>query len=183
MSGRVRIKWEFDDDAKNLLLATPAIINNDELTITKDLESIRKIITGNVLATFFQPIYAMQDGSVLGYEALSRVMGENPFGEIRELFLRALKSGCICALDCACLSTALKTANTFSLAERSEYLFMNLCPETLMNNGLFLETCDSLVETLGISREQIVSGNNRRKHDLQLCLFQAIFREIPAVGI
>jgi len=156
MSGRVRIKWEFDDDAKNLLLATPAIINNDELTITKDLESIRKIITGNVLATFFQPIYAMQDGSVLGYEALSRVMGENPFGEIRELFLRALKSGCICALDCACLSTALKTANTFSLAERSEYLFMNLCPETLMNNGLFLETCDSLVETLGISREQIV---------------------------
>jgi EAL domain-containing protein (putative c-di-GMP-specific phosphodiesterase class I)/GGDEF domain-containing protein len=156
MSGRVRIKWEFNDDAAKLKLESPAKLDSDELSITRDLEAIRKIITGNVLTTAFQPIFNMENGSVLGYEALTRLREENPFGEIQELFLRALKTGCIGALDSACLSTALKIAHAFSLGEKSELLFMNVCPETLMNNTLFLETCDSLVQTFGISRERIV---------------------------
>lgn len=156
MSGRVRIKWEFDEDRT---ISRPKIStepDSDEKRITQDLESIQKIITGNVLTTAFQPVFNRENGSVLGYEALTRLRGENPFGEIRELFLRALQSGCICALDCACLSSTLKTAHSFSLAERPELLFVNTCPETLMNSSLFFDTCDSLAETFGISRKQIV---------------------------
>jgi len=156
MSGRVRIKWEFGDDTAVLRPEIPARPESDEARITQDLESIQEIITGDVLTTVFQPVFNMENGSVLGYEALTRHRGENPFGEIRELFLRALQTGCICALDSACLTTALKSADTFSLAERPELLFMNICPETLMNNGLFLETCDSLVSKFGLAREQIV---------------------------
>jgi hypothetical protein len=156
MSGRVRIKWEFDEDATILRPEIPAEPDNNEKQITRDLEAIHNIITGNVLTTVFQPVFNRENGSVLGYEALTRLRKENPFGEIRELFLRALQTGCICALDCACLSTTLKTVHTLSLAERPEFLFVNTCPETLMNSSLFLDTCDNLIETFGISREKIV---------------------------
>jgi predicted signal transduction protein with EAL and GGDEF domain len=156
MSGRVRIKWEFDEDAAILRPEIPAEPDNNEKQLTRDLEAIHNIITGNVLTTVFQPVFNRENGSVLGYEALTRLRKENPFGEIRELFLRALQTGCICALDCACLSTTLNTVHTLSLAGKPEFLFVNTCPETLMNGSLFLDTCDNLIETFGISREKIV---------------------------
>lgn len=159
MSGTIRIKWEFNDDednAEKLRPASSTTLDNDELKITQDLESIRNIIAGNTLTTHFQPIFNAENGSVLGYEALTRTKNENPFGSIGNLFQRAIQTGCICVLDTVCLATALKTATNYSLADRPEYLFMNVCPETLMNNSLFHDTCDSLVETLGIAREQIV---------------------------
>ena len=158
MSGRVRIKWKFDDedDEEKLRPASSTTLDNVELKITQDLESIREIIAGSTLTTHFQPIFNAENGSVLGYEALSRTKEKNPFADIGELFQRAIQTGCICVLDTACFATALKTAKTFSRADRPEYLFMNVCPETLMNNSLFQDTCDSLVETIGIAREQIV---------------------------
>jgi diguanylate cyclase (GGDEF)-like protein len=156
MSGRVRIKWEFDDNRAILQPEIQSEPDSDEKQITQDLSAIERIITGNALTTVFQPVYNRESGSVLGYEALTRLRGQNPFGEIRELFLKALQTGCICALDCACLSETLKTANSYSLAERPELLFVNTCPETLMNNTLFFETCDSLVDAFHFPREQIV---------------------------
>lgn len=156
MPGRVRIKWEFKEDAAILQPEIPVEPDSDEKRITRDLEAIQSIIGGNVLTTVFQPLFNRENGSVLGYEALTRLRGENPFGEIRELFHRAMQTGCICALDCACLSSTLATAHACSLAQRSELLFVNTCPETLMNSSLFFDTCDNLVGTFGIPREQIV---------------------------
>lgn len=156
MTSRLRIKWEFDDDASQRYHEIHSAMGNDELKIARDLGAIRKIISENALTTLFQPIFDSEKGTVLGYEALSRTREENPFGGIAELFRKASQSGCICALDCACLSAALRSANIFSLKERPELLFLNLCPETLMNNILFHGTCDNLVDTFGIPREKIV---------------------------
>lgn len=156
MSGRVRIKWEFKEDSAILQPEVPAEADSDEKRITQDLEAIQSIIGGNALTSVFQPIFNRENGSVLGYEALTRLRGANPFGGIRELFLRAMQTGCICALDCACLSSTLTAARSFSQEQRPELLFVNTCPETLMNSSLFFETCDNLVETFGIPREQIV---------------------------
>lgn len=180
MSGRVRIKWEFDEESVVLQPEIPVEAINDEKRITRDLEAIQSIISENLLTTVFQPIFNRENGSVLGYEALTRLQGENPFGEIRDLFHRAMQTGCICTLDCACLSSTLATAHSFSLAQRSELLFVNTCPETLMNSSLFFDTCDNLVGTFGISREQIVLEITE---DFQLRLFPAVPGNLPSPGL
>ncbi len=156
MPGRIRIKWEFNDDNESATRELARIATSDENTFARDLESIQTIIHDNSLTTLFQPIFNTDNGAVLGYEALTRTQGENPFGGVGDLFQRAIQTGCVCALDCACLAMSLKSAHTFALRDRPECLFLNLCPETLMNNGLFLDTCDTLVESLGISRDKIV---------------------------
>lgn len=156
MSGRIRIRWEFDDDREQPRRETAPFAGHDEAHLARDLESIQDIIHGNNLTTLFQPIICVENGSVLGYEALTRTREKNPFGGIAELFQRAIQTGCVCTLDCACIERALKSADAFSLRNRCECLFLNLCPETLMNNGLFLDTCDSLLEQFGIAREKIV---------------------------
>jgi len=152
----MRIKWEFEDDEAPGHRQTPSSAEQEELAFARDLTSILKIISDNSLKTLFQPIVNMEDGSVFGYEALTRTEGENPFGGIEGLFQRAIQTGCVCPLDTAAFTTALSTAHGLSFPEQQSLLFMNLCPETLMNNGLFLETCDSLVDALDITRDRIV---------------------------
>ncbi len=155
-SAKMRIRWEFDDEPRTLPRDFAPIATQDEAAIARDLESIRNIIQGDQLTTLFQPIFDAVAGSVAGYEALTRTRGQNPFGNIGALFQRAIQTGCVCALDCACLERSLHAAGIFSLQNRSECLFLNLCPETLMNNGLFLDTCDVILQRLSIPREKIV---------------------------
>ncbi|MRR58075.1 MAG: GGDEF domain-containing protein [Deltaproteobacteria bacterium] len=156
MSGRMRIRWEFEDGPAPGLRQMQSSFEQEERASARDLGEILKIISENSLKTLFQPIICIDDGSVFGYESLTRTEGDNPFGGVEELFQRAIQTGCVCTLDTAAFTTALRTAHGSSFPEQQSLLFMNLCPETLMNNGLFLDTCDSLVEALGFSRERIV---------------------------
>ncbi|MCM2358196.1 MAG: EAL domain-containing protein [Geobacteraceae bacterium] len=122
----------------------------------KELTAIASLLASDSLTSHLQPIFSARSGKVFGYEALLRIEGDNPFGSIADIFRRAIATGCISALDTRCLETAVMTAHRFALHEEPVALFINVCPETLMNPCISFEGIDRLVELLGFRKEQII---------------------------
>lgn len=61
----------------------------------KSENSLLEIIRGGYIKPVYQPIASLRDGSILGYEALSRISLPGCEIEIEELFdLAPLHSGC-----------------------------------------------------------------------------------------
>ena len=58
-------------------------------------QKLEEIIVNQWITPVYQPIVSLQDGSVLGFEALSRVEKPGIFDNIEEMFQCAEESGCI----------------------------------------------------------------------------------------
>ncbi|MCF8010884.1 MAG: EAL domain-containing protein [Clostridiales bacterium] len=88
------------------------------------MTSVEKIIEGKMVTTLYQPIYNLIDGTVVGFEALSR----GPQGLYyypNRLFTSALKRKCLPGLEMVC---ALKALERFSM---NSMLFINFSAYTL----------------------------------------------------
>ncbi|RYG58213.1 EAL domain-containing protein, partial [bacterium] len=115
---------------------------------------IDKIIEGQALTAHFQPIFSSRDGRVFGCEALARVAPQFAPHGIGPLFSSARKQGLVAPLDRLCRQAALECAMQQGFAARSERLFINVCPETLMDGGG--EPVMELIERLGLPRDRVI---------------------------
>lgn len=140
-----RLKWELEMANGNLVEAG---------------EQIRQTILGmcehSALTVHFQPIYSARDGSVFGYEALTRTIGANPFERIDEIFRHAILTDTICTLDYHCRENALRTAAQLGAKEKDFFLFINVCPEVLMAPEHYPGLTDLFSDKWGIPKERIV---------------------------
>ena len=118
-------------------------------------QNILDLIAGDRLISHFQPIFSAVDGSIFGYEALARLTGELSGVDISGLFTSAAENQCLCALDIACRETALRSAAAAGcLGDR--FLFLNICPETLMDPQHRAGRTDRLIEEYKLCKAQIV---------------------------
>ncbi|HTP66215.1 MAG TPA: bifunctional diguanylate cyclase/phosphodiesterase [Geobacteraceae bacterium] len=154
MAEKVRMKWEFNDSIA-LSAGKPSAVKSDA-AVARDLAVLKDIIAGDSIVTYFQPVFNTESGSVMGYEALMRTNLGAPYDRTGELFQKAIRCGCLRELDCACVTTAVRTAHRYNFSAKPVCLFVNICPETLMDNGRFIDVCDTLMEALHIPREKIV---------------------------
>lgn len=76
----------------------------------KQLEEVIKIISEKYLSSVYQPIVSLKDGSIYGYEALSRITYKEAKINIAQLFLLAGKTGYLWELEKICRTNALKYA-------------------------------------------------------------------------
>ncbi len=136
---------------KGINLFSPTII--DEYA---GKETILKFLDGNCLTTYFQPIVFSNNSTVYGYEALTRIRGENIFGGIGGLFQMAIKIGMISSLDVRCRENAISLASGFGLGRDAKHLFINVCPETLMDTAHRTGITDELAEKWQIPKKNIV---------------------------
>lgn len=120
-----------------------------------DRESILNLLDSNLLTSYFQPIVFSGDGAVYGYEALTRIRGENIFGGISGLFQKAMQTGTISSLDVRCRENAISLAAGFGLGQE-KHLFINVCPETLMDPAHRPGITDELAEKWQIPKEKVV---------------------------
>ncbi len=123
---------------------------NDDLTKEKIIE----LIATDLLTIHFQPIFSSQDGTVFGYEALARINGDHTEINIPGLFKKAIQTGTISCLDMKCRELAMKLASTMGI--NSHYLFINVCPETLIDPSHSLGVTDKLVDTFGFTKDKII---------------------------
>jgi len=72
------------------------------------------------------------------------------------MFQAATTTSSLSALDIHCMESALKQLDTSRFISSHSHLFLNACPETLMNPKLSLDHVNSLLEDLGILCERIV---------------------------
>lgn len=120
-------------------------------------ETIIQLLDNNGLTSWFQPIFNRRTGAVFGYEALARLRDPGDHAaDIAALFQKAQAEGLVSSLDMLCRENAFCRAVELGLAEVPAYLYVNICPATLMHPEHRGGLTDRLAEECGIAKERII---------------------------
>ena len=92
-----------------------------------------RTIRNEEISTVFQPIISLQDGGVLGYEALSRGPSNTPLQNPEKLFAYAMEHDQLWDLEYLCRTKALESAHRLQSAGK---LFLNVNPN-IMSDAKF----------------------------------------------
>jgi EAL domain-containing protein (putative c-di-GMP-specific phosphodiesterase class I) len=103
------------------------------------------------ISTVYQPIVEISTTRILGYEALTRGIGEGRKPE--ELFFRSYQRGTTLDLDFHCLKSAFRK---LSEIKKDEFLFVNIEPVTLSNSVLQQKQIRALLRKSAFRRSRIV---------------------------
>jgi len=138
-----------------MFLESAMIEKNTPTTVSRDL--LLHLLDTNSLTSWFQPIFSRQNGVIYGYEALARVRdGVAPNLDISKLFAKAQAEGIIASLDMQCRENAFCRAAELGFMHKNAYLFVNICPGTLIHPDHRGGVTDRLAEDRGIPKDRIV---------------------------
>ena len=118
-------------------------------------EQLQGILARNELGIHFQPIFSSATGGVFGYEALTRLPAHLGIST-PELFEAARRFNLVASLDTACRENAIVNAARLGLGEADGYLFINVCPQTLVNPQHQVGLTNILAENNGLSKDKII---------------------------
>lgn len=105
------------------------------------------------LMTLLQPVFDLEEGRMMGYEALSRGPSNSPLHAPQALFRVAEQHGMLAALDWACVRMALKT---FAQLDLSGKLFVNLSPVSLLDASFAPGAIVAALDQVGLTGSQVV---------------------------
>ncbi len=125
----------------------------NDLTVGRS--TIFEHLDAQEIGVHYQPIYSATDGAVYGYEALSRFEKGNGI-DIAALFKYAKREGLVSSLDVKCRENAIMKASMLGLTRNGAFLFLNVCPETLMDPAHRVGITGELAEEYGIPKENII---------------------------
>ncbi len=117
---------------------------------------LTQILAGEQLYAVFQPIVGLDNGRIMGFEALTRGAVSGPLASPRGLFTEAGRLGLTTELDRCCWKTALTSAGTqIDSRSASARLFLNVLPETLANPS-FLRDTRAMLAAVQLDATQVV---------------------------
>jgi EAL domain-containing protein (putative c-di-GMP-specific phosphodiesterase class I) len=114
-----RSKWDMAIDGED------CISKNGNSTDEIDRQTILELLDSNSLTTYFQPIFSSKEGTVYGYEALTRIKEDKRNINIGELFKGAILTNTISSLDLKCRENALSLASLLGINYNNAYLFIS----------------------------------------------------------
>ena len=117
-----------------------------------DRREIEEIIANGLITPLFQPIISLHDGSIYGYEALSRVSRPSRLADPELLFAKSGEYGLTFPLERLCRRKALIRAKELGISSR---LFLNVCPTLLQATDHERGVTAALLDELGIERSSI----------------------------
>lgn len=142
-----------------------------QTTVSRDL--LLYLLDTNSLVSWFQPIFSRQNGEIYAYEALTRIRdGLASNFDISKLFAKAQAEGIIASLDMQCRENAFVRAAELGLPSKNAYLFVNICPGTLVNPDHRGGITDRLAEDACIPKERIVLEITEQESIKNYDLFQ-----------
>lgn len=119
-------------------------------------EEIEKILDNKQIKTVFQPIISLRDGSMLGYEALSRVTGESFINNPDDLFYYANQCNRLWDLELLCRTKSLETAFLNSNQPLNTKLFVNVNPNIMHDMKFRQGFTKEYLSQYGITPENII---------------------------
>ncbi|MEW6500279.1 MAG: bifunctional diguanylate cyclase/phosphodiesterase [Thermodesulfobacteriota bacterium] len=120
-------------------------------------ETIIELLDENGLTAWFQPIMSRRTGEVFGYEALARLRDpDRPGVDVAALFQKAQAEGLVSPLDMLCRENAFCRAAELGLVALDAFLYVNICPGTLLHPRQWGEVTDELAAACGINKERII---------------------------
>ena len=116
-------------------------------------EVVTRILGGGSLSTVFQPIVSLDDGSVMGYEALARPEGFAAMDSVEPVFEAARIGGKIRDLDWVCRRRAVQDA---ALLPDGSTLFLNISAAALLDPVHSVDQLLLLLTSTGRAPESVV---------------------------
>jgi len=141
---------------------------------------ITRVLDGGVVATVFQPVVSLFDGSVLGYEALARPEGFAAMDSVDEVFEAARTSGHIRDLDWICRRHAVDDAKV--LPEEIT-LFLNISASSLIDPIHGVDRFLDLLRKAGRSPQSVVLDITEHERIRDYELLSRILADYRAEGI
>jgi diguanylate cyclase (GGDEF)-like protein len=129
------------------------VFDVEEVDPTMLAEILKDILDNCRLASLFQPIIDLKAGVVIGYEALMRGPSDSPLHAPTTLLSVADRAGRLGELDRLCREVHI--AN-FSARKLPGKLFLNVCPETLMQADFCSGMTRRVLRDLGLTPDQVV---------------------------
>ncbi|MDR2745361.1 MAG: EAL and GGDEF domain-containing protein [Desulfovibrio sp.] len=122
-----------------------------------DIRTVLSIIENRQIKTVFQPIISLRDGKVLGYEALSRVSGENSHITPDVLFNAAQKYNLLLDLEYLSRTIAIMNASEKILKNNSNSkVFINVSTIAMQDNCFRTGFTKNMLNSLNIEEKNII---------------------------
>ncbi len=126
-------------------------------------EALNTIIDEKKIKTVFQPIVSLRDGSIFGYEALSRITDTSFHINIEDLFFFSENYNRIWDLELLCRTTALETAFLKANPFSDKKLFLNVNPNVMHDSKFKQGFTKDYLEQYNITPEQIIFEITEKK--------------------
>jgi EAL domain-containing protein (putative c-di-GMP-specific phosphodiesterase class I) len=119
---------------------------------SRSARDLDHVIEERLVRSVYQPVVDLKAAKVLGYEALSRVIGDH-FQNVDALFRAAQASNSLWKLERLCRERALTGAQDFP---DDALLFMNVEPESIFDPHFRSDRTMRMLERSGLSPERVV---------------------------
>lgn len=123
------------------------------MTVNEQREALLAIIEHRAITTLFQPIVSTLEKRIVGYEALSRGPSNSPLHSPLTLFATARHFGLLTDLEILCRYSAVQS---FCEAGFEGQLFLNVSPESLLEQQHYPGRTLSILRQFGITPDQVV---------------------------
>ncbi len=150
----------------------------EEKSAFDDKQFVLDVVNNNKLTVHFQPIF-LSDGSVYGYEALSRLQNSDNINiNISELFKKSIDTQTVSLLDLRCRENAFKASAELGLFKLpfKPILFININPFVLLDPNHHTGLTENLLHKYKIPKDRIVieitEEASRENHDLLIRTIQ-----------
>lgn len=118
--------------------------------------SLEDILDKRRITPIFRAIVSLKDGEILGYESLSRIVGESYFDSIVGLFDTADVCQRFKELESLCLSKSIEVGHSFFSASSSNgKLFLNVNPNMINDASFKAAFSPRALEKMGLRRVQL----------------------------
>lgn len=114
------------------------------------------IIENRSIKTVYQPIISLRDGSILGYEALSRLTIDTQIRNTDELFTLAETSNRLWDLELVCRTIAIETGYPVIARPSQKKLFLNVNPSVIQDEKFKEGFTKEFIKKLDISSKNII---------------------------
>jgi diguanylate cyclase (GGDEF)-like protein len=121
-----------------------------QITLQKEL---RRLIEFKLLTPVFQPIVAVENPRIIGYEALIRGPEDSPLHKPDALFAVARESRLLAALEFACREVSCER---FAALDLPGKLFLNMSPISFTDSQYRDGVTREILQRVGLSAERLV---------------------------
>ncbi|MEX0739674.1 MAG: bifunctional diguanylate cyclase/phosphodiesterase [Pseudohongiella sp.] len=123
------------------------------MTVNEQRQALLAILQQDAITTLFQPIVSTVEKRVVGYEALTRGPSNSPLHSPLTLFATARHFGLLTDLEILCRRSAV---HNFCQQAFEGLLFLNVSPESLLEQQHFPGRTLSILKDYGIRPDQVV---------------------------
>jgi len=155
-----------------------SLVEREESEETHRAE-LAALISGNAIRTVFHPIVRLEDGSVVGHEALSRPVGEVSFDSVEEMFAFAESTDLLLDFERVCRTKAIRTAVEL---ENRGLVFLNASTRALEDPDWGNGVVEALLGESALKPSEIVVEITERMTVAREETFQAALRSFKGKG-